>query len=149
MEISSKADSSFGESLALIESKNGNKIVYVKDGNPIKSFECENDEVVKLIPNVSKERQVLYVSEQSGSGKSYFIMEYVQKYQKLFPKNDVILFSGLDKDEGSLNKIKDLKRFKIYEDDFLSEDFPAENFKDSFVLFDDLESIDNEFISKR
>ena len=78
-------------------------IVFVKDGNPIKSFECENDEVVKLIPNVSKERQVLYVSEQSGSGKSYFIMEYVKKYQKLFPKNDVILFSGLDEDEGSLD----------------------------------------------
>ena len=149
MEISSKADSSFGESLALIESKNGNKIVYVKDGNPIKSFECENDEVVKLIPNVSKERQVLYVSGQSGSGKSYFIMEYVKKYQKLFPKNDVILFSGLDEDEGSLDKIKDLKRFKIYEDDFLSEDFQAENFKDSFVLFDDLESINNKFIFKK
>jgi hypothetical protein len=68
MEISSKADSSFGESLALIESKNGNKIVYVKDGNPIKSFECENDEAVKLIPNMFKERQVLYLSGQSGSG---------------------------------------------------------------------------------
>ena len=49
MEISSTANTNLGESICLIESKNGNKIICVKDGNPIKSFECENDEVVKLI----------------------------------------------------------------------------------------------------
>jgi hypothetical protein len=148
MEISDKAaNPMLGESIALIESKNGkNKIVYLKEGNSTKSFECEGDEKCLLIPNVAKERQVIYCSGMSGSGKSYYIMQYSKQYQKMYPKNDVILFSGLDSDEGSLDKIKNLKRFNISADDFLEEDFQSENFKDCLVIFDDLESINNKFI---
>ena len=148
MEISDKpANTNLGESIALIETANAkNKIVYLKEGNSTKSFECENNEKCLLIPNVSKERQVIYCSGMSGSGKSYYIMQYSKQYQKMYPKNDVILFSGLDSDEGSLDKIKDLKRFNIYADDFLDEDFQSENFKDSLVIFDDLESINNKSI---
>ena len=148
MEISDKpANTTLGESIALIETTNAkNKIVYLKEGNSTKSFECENNEKCLLIPNVSKERQVLYCSGMSGSGKSYYIMQYSKQYQKMYPKNDVILFSGLDSDEGSLDKIRDLKRFNIYADDFLDEDFQSENFKDSLVIFDDLESINNKSI---
>ena len=148
MEISDKpANTNLGESIALIETANAkNKIVYLKEGNSTKSFECENNEKCLLIPNVSKERQVIYCSGMSGSGKSYYIMQYSKQYQKMYPKNDVILFSGLDSDEGCLDKIKDLKRFNIYADDFLDEDFQSENFKDSLVIFDDLESINNKSI---
>jgi hypothetical protein len=147
MEISDKPNTNLGESIALIETANAkNKIVYLKEGNSTKSFECENNEKCLLIPNVSKERQVIYCSGMSGSGKSYYIMQYSKQYQKMYPKNDVILFSGLDSDEGSLDKIKDLKRFNIYADDFLDEDFQSENFKDSLVIFDDLESINNKSI---
>jgi hypothetical protein len=148
MEISDKpANTTLGESIALIETKNAkNKIVYLKEGNSTKKFECEGDEKCLLIPNVSKERQVIYCSGMSGSGKSYYIMQYSKQYQKMYPKNDVILFSGLDSDEGSLDKIKDLKRFNIYAEDFLEEDFQANNFKDSLVIFDDLESINNKSI---
>ena len=147
MEISDKPNTNLGESIALIETANAkNKIVYLKEGNSTKSFECENNEKCLLIPNVSKERQVLYCSGMSGSGKSYYIMQYSKQYQKMYPKNDVILFSGLNSDEGSLDKIRDLKRFNIYAEDFLEEDFQSENFKDSLVIFDDLESINNKSI---
>jgi len=92
MEISDKpANTNLGESIALIETTNAkNKIVYLKEGNSTKSFECENNEKCLLIPNVSKERQVIYCSGMSGSGKSYYIMQYSKQYQKMYPKNDVI-----------------------------------------------------------
>lgn len=38
------------------------------------------------IPKTELERICLYVAGESGSGKSYFIREYVKRYKQLFPK---------------------------------------------------------------
>jgi hypothetical protein len=146
MEISNTADSKYGESIAIIDSNGNNKIIYVNEKNPIKEIKCEGGEHIQQIPNVSKERDVIYCSGMSGSGKSYYIKNYADKYKKLYPKRNILLFSGIDSDSGSLDKIKDLKRVKIYEDGFINEEFSVNDFEESLVIFDDLEMIRNKLL---
>ena len=70
-------------------------------------------------------------------------MLYVQCYKKLYKDREIYLFSGIEEDEGSLDNMKDLKRVKIFEAGFLDSDFLLEDFKDSLVIFDDLEMINS------
>jgi hypothetical protein len=142
MEISDTQNANLGAPIAVIQSKkNKNKFIYVKDNNSVKSFTCEDDETVQQIPNVLKERDVIYCSGGSGAGKSYYIMLYVQCYKKLFKDREIYVFSGIEEDSGSLDQIKNLNRVKIFEEDFLESEFALEDFKDSLVIFDDLEMI--------
>jgi ABC-type dipeptide/oligopeptide/nickel transport system ATPase component len=149
MEISDTQNEQLGAPIGIILSKkNGNKFIYVKDGNSIKSFTCEVDKVNKVnietvqqIPCVMKERDVVYCSGMSGSGKSYYIKNFAQYYQKLYKGREIYVFSGIQEDAGSLDQIKDLKRVKIFEEGFLESQFSLEDFKDSLVIFDDLEMI--------
>jgi hypothetical protein len=144
MEISATQNENLGAPIAIIQSKkNGNKFIYVKDGNSLKSFTCEHDETVQQIPNVLKERDVIYCSGMSGSGKSYYIKNFAQYYQKLYKDQEIYVFSGIEEDSGSLDQIKNLKRVKIFEEGFLDSEFSLEDFKDSLVIFDDLEMINN------
>jgi hypothetical protein len=143
MEISATPNEKLGAPIAIIQSKKGNKFLYVKDRNSIKSFSCNDDETVQQIPNVLKERDVVYCSGMSGSGKSFYIKNFALWYQKLYKEREIYLFSGIEEDLGSLDKIKDLKRVKIFEDGFLDSEFSLEDFKNSLVIFDDLEMIND------
>ena len=144
MEISDKINEKLDAPIGIIQSKkNGNKFIYVEDGNSVKSFTCEDDEKVEQIPNILKERDVVYCSGMSGSGKSFCIKKFAQWYQKLYKDREIYLFSGIEKDSGSLDQIKNLKRVKIFEDGFLDSEFSLEDFKDSLVIFDDLEMIND------
>jgi ABC-type dipeptide/oligopeptide/nickel transport system ATPase component len=40
----------------------------------------------QIIPDMNKEREILYIAGSSGSGKSYFCKEYLKEYIKLHPK---------------------------------------------------------------
>jgi hypothetical protein len=84
MEISATPNEKLGAPIAIIQSKKGNKFLYVKDRNSIKSFSCNDDETVQQIPNVLKERDVVYCSGMSGSGKSFYIKNFALWYQKLY-----------------------------------------------------------------
>jgi len=101
------------------------------------SFVCKPDEVLQLIPNNKTERQCIYICGQSGSGKSYFTTNYVKQYKKLFPKNDVFVISSIDEDKSidSLNP----KRINVLHEDFLYDEFTSKDFKDSLVIFDDID----------
>lgn len=93
----------------------------------------------QVIPNPEVERQILYVTGPSGSGKSYFTRAYVQEFQKMFPKRPIILFSSIT-DDSSIDEIKGLKRVKLGPE-FLEEDFEINDFKDTLVIFDDTDCI--------
>lgn len=99
-------------------------------------------------PNKAQERTILYITGQSGSGKSYYTTEFVANYKKMFPKNDVILVSAV-KDTSTIDKIKKLKKVDITKPEFLSTEVPMEELKDSCIIFDDVDSIGNKFIKKK
>jgi len=85
-------------------------------------------------------REILYIAGPQGSGKSYYTAQYIKEYKKVFPKNDVILFSRIEKDKS----FKDIKPMRIKLDNKLLSD-PIDAKKElirSCVIFDDIETMD-------
>lgn len=103
-----------------------------------------------IIPLPNPEtREVLYIAGPSGVGKSTLASKYIEHYKKLFPGNEIIIFSRKPQDE-VLDKLKPL-RFIIDESivtepiDVLNED---EFKKGCLVLFDDCNTFQNDKIKK-
>jgi hypothetical protein len=102
-----------------------------------------SDEYFQPIANPNSDRFVIYISGPQGSGKSYWIGQFLKhwKKEKGNGKKDIYLFSLKDKDS-SLDVLKP-KRLKL--DEKLKElDF--KDFKDSTLIFDDIDSISDKNI---
>ena len=98
--------------------------------------------------NKKTERSILYVTGQSGSGKSYYTKDYATNYQKMYPKNEVYLISAVQ-DVSTIDKIKKLRKIDIFKPVFSEVEIPLEEFKDSLVIFDDVDSISNKNLRKK
>lgn len=97
------------------------------------------DLIFQPIPNPETERQILYITGSSGSGKSYFTRKYCNEFAKLYPKRAIYLFSSVTSDD-SIDAIKGLNRIKLTPE-FLEENWEIEDFRDSLVIFDDTDCI--------
>lgn len=106
---------------------------YSLDNPKYKDFHFE------LSVNNTQERQIIYVTGASGSGKSFWCRRYMESYKKVYPDRPIYLFSSITEDD-SIDKIKDLHRIKLTPE-ILNEDLQAEDFKDSCVIFDDCDTI--------
>lgn len=93
---------------------------------------------VKLqqVPNTTSEREILYITGASGSGKSTYTRKYCEQYKKKWPMRDIFLFSSLKEDE-SLDSIKP-KRIAI-DDRLIDEPITPEMLEESLVIFDDID----------
>ena len=136
--------------------KNNDKIienVYLYDKID-KSFEgFESLELVdsfhfQIVPDLNKERDVLFIASQSGAGKSFYCKEYLKEYVKLKPKNKIYLFSYLDKDE-TIDEVKKLQRINIYDKEFMNEEIEPNEFKDSAIILDDIEMISDKKLKNK
>ena len=94
-------------------------------------------------PNISRERDVLYIAGPSGSGKSFYTKLYLKNYIKQYPKNELYMFSKLTEDS-SLDDVRELKRIKI-DNTIITAPLDVEDFKDSLVIFDDIDCIKDKF----
>lgn len=104
-------------------------------------------EKFQQVPNPNTERSILYITGRSGSGKSYYTLNYCMEYKKMYPKRNIYLFSALESDS-TLDKLKGLQRFKLSEE-FCEEDIVAEDFKDCLVIFDDSDVISSKPIKNK
>ena len=142
-----------GSPIALLETEpkqKKNQILSVgKADNNIEEYKCNPKETIQQLPDVSKERTILYVTGASGSGKSYYIKNFADQYRKLYPKRPIYVFSALADDTGSLDKIKKLQRVKIHDPAFLAEEITTDQFAESFCIFDDCEAIANKPLRKK
>ena len=130
------------------DSKNNNSIVYLHTDTDKESYthdikkEFEHIHLktgnFQVIPNKNSERTVNMVIGSSGSGKTFYICNWIKEYRKIYKKNEVYLFSAL-KEDVSIDKIKP-KRI-ILDDEFLQEPSDLEMYRDSVVVFDDCESL--------
>jgi hypothetical protein len=82
----------------------------------------------------------IYIAGPSGSGKSTFATNWIRLYKKYHPACKIFLFSRDSKDE-SLDTIKNLKRIKIDESIIDLDIDPLKYFKNSMVVFDDIDTI--------
>lgn len=90
------------------------------------------------IPNPNTEREILYITGPSGSGKSTYTSKYVEQWKKKNKGEDIYVFSNV-KDDASIDKLG-VKRIKI-DKNLIDEPLKAEDFADSLVIFDDIDTI--------
>ena len=136
-----------GKTVAVIKNGKYDKKVVCLDSNindvdktSFKNLKISNDSKFQQLPNNKAERDILYITGCSGSGKSTYTRMYLEQYKKKFKNNPIYMFSSLKEDE-SLDSVKP-QRFKI--DDRLHEDpILVEDLKDSVVIFDDIDVISN------
>ena len=99
-----------------------------------------SDGKFQQIPNTETEREIIYITGASGSGKSYYTKNYCIEYKKAFKKRDIYMFSALSEDT-TLESIN-LKRVKI-DDSLISDPIDVSLFEESLVIFDDIDVIGN------
>jgi len=107
----------------------------------------KDNEMFQLIPS-DRERDIHYITGQSGSGKSWFAKNYINEYVKKHPKNSIYLFSSIS-DDSSIDSIKSLKRIDIKNPEFLDEEIELSDMKDSLVIFDDTDCIKQKDIKEK
>lgn len=90
------------------------------------------------IPDPDKEREIIYITGPSGSGKSTYTANYLKNYKKIYKDRPIYLFSALP-DDASIDEIEP-KRI-IIDDRLITEPLKGEDFKNSFVIFDDIDVI--------
>jgi len=99
-------------------------------------IKLDKNAVLIPVPNkniVSK----TYVCGPSGSGKSYFIGNYLKEYRKMFRKSPIIVISPIDEDP-ALDKC-DIIRLDL--DDYLLDNpLTLEELEKCMVVFDDTEN---------
>lgn len=97
------------------------------------------DDKFQVIPNVNTEREIIFVSGASGSGKSYFTKKYIEEYRKLFSKNKIYLISVLEENEFEKLGVKKLNVEKLSVADVNLKDI-MKDLADSLIIFDDSDS---------
>jgi hypothetical protein len=136
----------------VLHSKLKNDLLHVTDKTDdlkehFNSYNCKDNESIQQIPDKQKERQILYITGASGSGKSYYTYLYCEQYRKQNPKNPIYLISSIN-DDSSIDKIKGLKRFDL-NPKFIETAIGVEDFRNSMVIFDDTDCITNKILRNK
>jgi len=97
-----------------------------------------NDGKFQMVPDLTKEREILYITGPSGSGKSTFTRRYIEELRKKKKDMPVYLFSAVKQDE-SLDSIEP-KRIKL-DESLISDPIELEDLADSLCIFDDCDVI--------
>lgn len=93
----------------------------------------------QLIPDKSSDRMTMYCTGSAGSGKSYFIAEYVKEYHLLYPDNLIFLISESNEDP-AFDNLEYVKRLPV-DESWLSDPIDWNDFQSCLVIFDDIDSM--------
>ena len=136
-----------GQQIAIIKDKKTVKL-YVTDEDEeragVKFFnklDLKGDQKFEVVPDPKKDRTSIFIVGRNGSGKSYWISDYVKHFIKAFPKYQIRLFSSKDTDD-QLDSIKQIKRVKI-DNSFITDPLDYKDLEESLVIFDDIDGFRN------
>ena len=98
------------------------------------------------VPN-SEGRDIVSCFGPSGSGKSYYIKDFVKNYHQEYPKNSVYCVSLVD-DDKSFKDIPYIIRLKV-DEKWKNNPLEAKDFEDNCcIIFDDTDTIRDKDIKK-
>jgi len=145
----------YGTPIAMImtndaKSKSSQIISLDDSGKAKKTFNeltlSQSNQKFQVVGDPKRERDIIYISGRSGSGKSYFIKDYVNNYYKLIhKKRPVYLFSALKEDQ-TIDEIKGLLRIDLSLEFLEDEEISVSDFANSCVIFDDTDVLKNKLI---
>lgn len=139
-----------GEPIGQIDSgKFKNEIIYLKSDceDPDDYSGCEKIDLRKntMTPMLNTdERQIAYISGPSGSGKTTYAVKLAETYHKIFPKNDIYLFSRTNyEDDPAYSKLKPIQI--ELDESLVTEpiDIETELTGGSLIIFDDCATIND------
>jgi len=135
-----------GKRIAVIKGgKYDKKAVYISTpenvdaiNKPFTNLELDNGKFQQSI-DTNEDGQIypriMYITGASGSGKSFYTLQFVNEYLKKHKRNKVYLFSALDEDD-TLDSDKRIKRIMIDED--IGEE-SIDDFENTMCIFDDVD----------
>lgn len=101
----------------------------------------DDDSEFRLVPiNKDQQRDVLYISGASNSGKSYFASQYTKLFRKIFPSKPIYIFSCLSEDP-AFDSIPNITRVLI-NDEIVSNPIELKELSNSLVIFDDCDDLE-------
>lgn len=112
-------------------------------------YEVEDGGILVPLPSMDT-RQVTYIAGPSGSGKSTYASVQAEKYRKIFPGQQIYIFSRLDQDPAFDNKFNPpIIRMKIDENLIKHPIDIAKQLKGGcLVIFDDIDTIQDDKLKK-
>ncbi len=93
----------------------------------------------QVVPDPDKDRTSIFIVGRNGSGKSYWIRDYIKEFIKRFKDFPIYLFSSKKEDE-NLDDIKEIKRVPI-DESFVDNPLEYEDLKQSLCIFDDVDGL--------
>lgn len=119
----------------------GNGAVNVRAGVNLESIPMIYD--VKFSnSNEKRLRETLLIVGRSGSGKSWFTAKRAKIYNRIFPSNNIWLFSMVDEDPAYEQMEKDgvIKRVTLDENFFKEDIFVLDQLSNCLCIFDDIDN---------
>lgn len=109
-----------------------------------KEFICENGTMLP-VPNKDY-RECIFVAAPSGSGKSTYVAMYAYNYNRMYPDNNIYLFSRLEEDK-IMDSVPNLQRI-VLTPEIEGYEVKANEFQNALVIFDDFDTIPNPKVKK-
>lgn len=88
-----------------------------------------------------KIRDAINIYGISGSGKSYYAMQYCKRYRKIYPDRKIYLVTTNIHDDDLFRNLG-IKKLSLSRDVIKKLKFDEKTFKNALVIFDDIESDD-------
>lgn len=130
--------------------KSGKRKIYVASPEDNEELDLKTFDKIKLkegkfqfMPNGDNTRQVISVFGASGSGKSYWISEFIKEYHMTYKKNHIYLLSECSEDEAFDDKSY-IKRILINQE-LLDDKIEWDEFKDCCVVLDDVDALSKDY----
>ena len=95
----------------------------------------------QYITDKNKDRDCIMVVGQSGSGKSFWVSQYIKTYIKQNPNYKIYFISEANKsDDPAFSNIRQLKQIKL-DNELLTDDLFWKEFNNCCVIMDDIDAI--------
>ncbi len=132
----------------VVGGKDAGKLVYFSEsteGN--KEIKMDKAGILQPLPNF-KTHEKIYAAANSGAGKTYYIANWIKQWQKKKQNKDkpIYIFSAVEEDS-TLDNLPNAERIGI-DSDLLDNPITLENLSNSFIIFDDIDTISHPALKK-